>query len=116
LFDATGKRNATRLSCLAHAAKTWGQLVLDDGAVKAVQGGKASLLAAGVTAVRGEFEAGDPVEILGPDGQVVGRGLAAFPAHEMPAMLGLSTARLRDELGEMYARPLVHIDDLVVHR
>jgi glutamate 5-kinase len=115
LFDATGKRGASRLTWLAHAAKTSGQLVLDAGAMKAVQGGKASLLAAGVTAVRGEFEAGDPVEIVGPDGQMIGRGLAAFPAHQMPAMLGLSTARLRAELGDTYARPLVHIDDLVVH-
>ncbi|PKQ26350.1 MAG: glutamate 5-kinase [Actinobacteria bacterium HGW-Actinobacteria-4] len=115
-FVSTGKRNGSRLTWLAHAARTTGQLVLDEGAMRAVQGGKASLLAAGVSAVRGEFEAGDPVELHGPDGQLIGRGLAAFAAHEIPAMLGLSTARLRAELGEHYARPLVHIDDLVLHR
>ncbi len=114
LFVATGKRSTARLQWLAHAAKTSGQLVLDAGAVKAVRGGKASLLAAGVTAVRGEFDAGDPVELVGPDGQMVARGFARFAAHEIPAMLGLSTAELRDQMGEHYARELVHLDDLVV--
>jgi len=45
---------------------------------------------------------------------VIARGLAAFPAHEIPAMLGLSTAELKATLGEHFARPLVHIDDLIV--
>ena len=114
LFVATGKRSATRLTWLKHAAKTRGQLVLDAGAARAVAGRRASLLAAGVTAVRGEFEAGDAVEIVGPDGVIVARGLAAFPAHEMPAMLGMSTSELKNSLGEHFARPLVHIDDLIV--
>jgi len=114
VFVARGKRSVTRLAWLKHAAKPAGALVLDAGAVRAVAGRRASLLAAGVTAVRGEFEPGDAVEIVGPDGQVVARGLVAFGAHEIPAMLGLSTQQLRDELGEHFARPLVHIDDLIV--
>jgi len=116
IFAPTGKRSASRLQWLAHAAKTRGQLVLDDGAVAAVRGRKASLLAAGVTAVRGEFEAGDPVELVAPDGAPIARGFARFAAHEIPAMLGLSTAELRANLGEEYARELVHVDDLVVLR
>ena len=114
LFAATGKRATARLQWLAHAAKTTGQLVLDDGAARAVLGGKASLLAAGVTAVRGEFEAEDPVDLVGPDGKLLARGLAKFPAHQIPAMLGLSTTEIREKLGEDFARALVHIDDLVV--
>lgn len=114
LFAATGKRSGTRLTWLKHAAKTHGQLVLDAGAARAVAGRRASLLAAGVTAVRGDFEAGDPVEIVGPDGAVVARGLAAFAAYEIPAMLGMSTAELKRTLGEHFARPVVHIDDLIV--
>jgi len=115
-FSPTGKRETNRLQWLAHAAKTHGQLVLDEGAVRALQGGKASLLAAGVSAVRGEFEAGDPVELVGPDGVLVARGFARFAAHSIPAMLGLSTAQLRASLGEEYARELVHVDDLVLAR
>ena len=114
LFEPTGTRNVTRLNWLKHAAKTAGQLVLDAGAARAVAGRRASLLAAGVTGVRGEFDAGDAVELVGPDGVVVARGLSAFAAYEIPAMLGLSSDQLRASLGETYAKPLVHIDDLVV--
>ncbi len=114
VFVAHGKRAVTRLAWLKHAAKTSGALVLDAGAVTAVAGRRASLLAAGVTAVRGEFEPGDAVEIVGPDGELVARGLVAFAAHEIPAMLGLSTQQLGDQLGEHFAKPLIHIDDLVV--
>jgi glutamate 5-kinase len=114
IFAPTGKRSTNRLQWLAHSAKTRGQLVLDEGAVKAVRGGKASLLAAGVSAVRGEFEAGDPVELVGPDGTAIARGFARFAAYQIPAMLGLSTAAIRSTLGEEYAKELVHVDDLVV--
>jgi len=52
-FAATGRRRATRLLWLAHAARPRGRIVLDDGAVRAVRGGRASLLPAGITAVEG---------------------------------------------------------------
>jgi glutamate 5-kinase len=116
LFSPTGKRSASRLQWLATVAKTCGQIVLDEGAAKAVRAGKASLLAAGATAVRGDFKAGEAIELVGPDGTPVARAFARFPSHKIPAMLGLSTQRLRDELGEEYARELVHVDDLVVVR
>lgn len=115
-FAATGKRASTRLMWLAYAARTHGRLVLDDGAVRAVVERGTSLLPAGVTAVEGEFEAGDPVEIVGADGTVVARGLVAYSSQEAPELLGRSTNELRASLGEGYDRELVHRDDLVLVR
>lgn len=115
-FAATGKRASTRLMWLAYAARTHGRLVLDDGAVRAVVERGTSLLPAGVTAVEGEFEAGDPVEIVGADGTVVARGLVAYSSQEVPELLGRSTPELREALGEGYDRELVHRDDLVLVR
>ncbi|WP_454051510.1 glutamate 5-kinase [Cellulomonas sp. Marseille-Q8402] len=115
-FAATGKRASTRLMWLAYAARTHGRLVLDDGAVLAVVERGKSLLPAGVTAVEGEFEAGDPVEIVGTDGVVVARGLVAYSSQEAPELLGRSTDELRTSLGEGYDRELVHRDDLVLVR
>ncbi|GIG38183.1 glutamate 5-kinase [Cellulomonas pakistanensis] len=115
-FAATGKRASTRLMWLAYAARTHGRLVLDAGAVTAVVERGKSLLPAGVTAVEGEFEPGDPVEIVGPDGAVVARGLVAYSSQEAPGLLGRGTAELRSELGEGYDRELVHRDDLVLVR
>ena len=115
-FTATGRKRSTRMLWLAHAARTHGRLVLDDGAVRAVKGGRASLLPAGVTAVEGDFDAGDPVELAGLDGQVVARGLVAYSAEELPGLLGRSTSALRAELGPGYDREVVHRDDLVLVR
>jgi len=115
-FAATGRRRSTRLLWLAYAARTNGRLVLDDGAVRAVQGGHASLLPAGITSVEGDFEAGDPVELVGTDAQVVARGIVAFDASEIPGLLGRSTSSLRAEFGPGYDRAVVHRDDLVLVR
>ena len=115
-FTATGRRTSIRRLWLAHAANTRGRLVLDAGAVRAVLERGTSLLPAGVTGVEGTFEAGDPVELVGPDGQLVARGLVAYDADEVPPLLGRSTSELRTSLGPGYDRELVHRDDLVLVR
>ncbi|BDO42749.1 glutamate 5-kinase [Cellulomonas sp. NTE-D12] len=115
-FAATGRRSSVRLLWLAHAARTRGRLVLDDGAVRALVERHKSLLPAGVTGFDGEFEAGDPVELVAPDGTLVGRGLVAYSAEEVPDLLGRSTKDLRAELGPGYDRELVHRDDLILMR
>lgn len=113
-FEPTGKRRPARLLWLAHASETKGSLVLDDGAVRAITQGKASLLAAGVSGVEGTFSAGDPVDLVGLGGIVVARGLVNFDATELPAMVGRSSRDLAAALGPEYEREVVHRDDLVV--
>jgi glutamate 5-kinase len=110
LFTAAGRRSTSRLFWLRHAATPAGQIRLDAGAVRAVVQRRASLLAAGVTGVSGQFGAGDPVELLGPDGTVVGRGLVNYDAVELPALLGHSSHELDDD----HQREIVHRDDLVL--
>ncbi|MCL3860557.1 glutamate 5-kinase [Actinotalea sp. K2] len=115
-FAATGRRVSTRMLWLAHAAHAEGRLVLDDGAVRAVVERRTSLLPAGITAVEGSFEAGDPVELVSAAGLVVARGLVAFGSVELPDLLGSSTHELRERLGAGYDREVVHRDDLVLVR
>jgi glutamate 5-kinase len=106
-FAPTGARTSARLLWLAHATTPRGQLVLDDGAVAAVCERRLSLLPAGITSVVGEFVAGDPVELVSTSGTPVARGLVAYDAAELPALLGRSTR----DLG---LREVVHRDDLVL--
>ncbi|MFC6153503.1 glutamate 5-kinase [Nocardioides yefusunii] len=113
-FHPTGRRRHLRLLWLAHASETKGTLTLDAGAVRAVVERGASLLPAGVTDVDGDFGAGDPVDLIAPDGAVVARGFVHFDAAEIPGLLGRSTADLRETLGEEYERELVHRDDLIL--
>jgi glutamate 5-kinase len=67
-----------------------------------------------VTAVEGEFSAGDTVELADNTGKVIARGLVAFDSGEIPQMLGRSTKELAAALGAEYERELVHRDDLVL--
>jgi glutamate 5-kinase len=113
-FAATGSRKNARRLWLAHAARASGRVVLDDGAVHAITVGKKSLLAAGIIAVEGEFDAGDVVELVAADGVVVARGVVAYASRELAQVLGKSSAALRDELG--HDREVVHRDHLAVVR
>jgi glutamate 5-kinase len=114
LFHATAGRRARRLLWLAHASTARGQLILDPGAVSAVVERRLSLLPAGVTGVRGDFSAGDPVDLVDEQGQSVARGLVAYDASELPELLGRSTRELAERLGSAYQREVVHRDDLVI--
>jgi glutamate 5-kinase len=113
-FHAAARRRPTRQLWLAHATEPKGVLLLDDGAVRAVTERRASLLAAGLTGSTGRFVAGDPVDLAGPDGVAVARGLVNFDAEEIPALVGKTSAVLRRELGAAYEREVVHRDDLAL--
>lgn len=114
LFHATGGRRPTRMLWLAHATDPKGSVTLDAGAVRAVTQRGASLLAAGVVAVDGTFVAGDPVDLVDPDGVAVARGLVNYDADELPELLGRSSHDLKASLGAAYEREVVHRDDLVL--
>ena len=117
-YFAPGARRPPRARqlWLAHAAASHGRLLLDEGAAKAIEAGRASLLPAGITGVEGGFDAGDPVDLCGPDGRVIARGLVNYDASEIPAMMGRSTHELAAQRGPEYEREIVHRDDLVLLR
>lgn len=105
--------NAKRL-WIKFASLPQGTLVADEGAVRAVRAGRASLLSAGVIETRGDFAAGDPVWIDDESGKHIARGLSSFDSEEIPNMLGRNTRQLSRLLGDEYAHPLVHRDTLVL--
>ncbi|MEU5690467.1 glutamate 5-kinase [Actinosynnema sp. NPDC020468] len=108
-FAVTGSRLTARRFWLGHAADAAGRLTLDDGAVAAVVGRRRSLLAAGITAVEGAFEAGDVVDLTDLTGVVVARGVVGYDATELPTLVGRKTR----DLPEDQRREVVHADDLV---
>ena len=109
VFAPRAERMSARRFWVRHAAEAAGALTLDAGAVRAVAKQRRSLLPAGITALSGRFHGGDVVELRGPDGAMVGRGVVAYDAGELATMIGRSTSELPPEL----RRPAVHADDLV---
>ncbi|GAA2573739.1 glutamate 5-kinase [Pseudonocardia hydrocarbonoxydans] len=108
-FRPSGRRLSARRFWLLHAADVRGALDLDAGAVAAVIDRRRSLLAAGIHGIDGDFVAGDVVDLRGPHGAVVARGVVGFDAAELPTLIGRRTRDLPPEL----RREVVHADDLV---
>jgi glutamate 5-kinase len=81
--------------------------------VTALKAGK-SLLPAGVTQVSGSFGRGDPVAILSPEGDVLGKGLAGYAADEARAIAGHRSGDIAGILGYSGRAALVHRDDMVI--
>ena len=116
LFHPSGRRRSRKMLWLAYASQAAGVLTLDEGAVRAVVERKASLLPAGVIGFTGEFQAGDPVRLDGPDGELVGHGLVNYDSRDVPALLGRSTRELAAERGPEFERELVHRDALILRK
>ena len=114
VFLPTGRRRSARLLWLQHASVARGSVIIDEGAVGALVDRRKSLLPAGITGVEGEFAEGDPVDVRGPEGAVIARGLINYSAAELPTMLGRSTKDLAKEFGPTYEREVIHRDDLVL--
>jgi glutamate 5-kinase len=104
----------------AAARKQWiagmkplGEVHVDAGAAKALQGGR-SLLPAGVTGVEGQFERGDPVAIIGPGGVALGAALCGYSAGEAAAIAGRRTGDIAAILGYPGRAAMAHRDDLIL--
>jgi glutamate 5-kinase len=111
-FLPEGDPQAARKRWIA-AMKPKGEVTVDAGAAKALAEGK-SLLPAGVTGVSGRFGRGDPVAILGPSGETLGRGLSRYTAEEARAIAGHRSGDIAAVLGYPGRAALVHRDDMVV--
>jgi len=105
---------SSRKHWIAFNLKPKGDVVVDEGAKKAiVQKGK-SLLASGVVKVRGNFDRGDLVSCLGPRGREFARGLVNYSAHELEKIRGIHSQKIELTLGYKYSDEVIHRDDLVV--
>jgi glutamate 5-kinase len=111
---ASGNRLASRKHWLAFTTRTRGTLVVDEGAARALVTGGKSLLAAGISEVRGSFQMGDPVACVGPDGSVLARGLVAYAAAEIRRIARLPARKIPQVLGYSNGDEVVHRDDLVL--
>jgi len=109
-FPASDRRLPSRKLWIAFAISPNGRVIVDEGARRALVERNTSLLPAGVRTVEGVFEEGDAVEVVGPDGVVFARGLAAV-GH---AMASSTAGRRTSELPDGVRHEVIHRDDLVV--
>jgi glutamate 5-kinase len=99
---------------IAHGRVPTGKLYVDAGAVQAVRQQGKSLLAAGITAVSGEFQNRDAVQICDAAGLEIARGIVNYGSVELQKIQGVQSERIAEILGYVGEETVVHRDNLVL--
>ena len=89
-----------------------GEVIIDQGAVKAINNGK-SLLPAGVKKINGTFEKGDHILIKDQNDTECARGLTSFSSIEIEKIKGSHSREIKNILGYSSREEIIHKDDLV---
>ncbi len=113
LFSA-GKKLRDRQHWMTYTAQTRGQVVIDEGAVRALKNRGSSLLPAGILRVEGRFQIGDAVGCVNARGQEVARGVTSYSSDEIGRLAGQATKEIEPVLGYTHGDEIIHRDDLVL--
>ena len=89
-----------------------GEIIIDQGAIKAISNGK-SLLPAGVKKIKGKFEKGDHVLVKDQNDTEFARGLTSFSSIENEKIKGSHSSEIKNILGYSSREEIIHKDDLV---
>ncbi|HIJ83872.1 MAG TPA: glutamate 5-kinase [Magnetococcales bacterium] len=98
---------------LANSRLSRGELTLDAGAITALRKGK-SLLARGIIAVDGDFDRGDAVFCLDPDGVRVAKGQVNYPAADIRRIAGRHSDDFEAILGFLGDPEIIHRDHMAM--
>jgi len=112
-FIAGSNPKTQRKQWIAASLKPAGCLVIDAGALGALNNGK-SLLPAGVVVVEGNFGRGDPISVRDPEGVEVARGLCAYSADDARRIAGHKSREIERLLGYRGREEIIHRDDLAM--
>jgi glutamate 5-kinase len=107
-------RMAGKRRWIAYAAGVRGRVIVNAGAREALTGGKASLLASGVTGMEGEFEAAEVVSIVDGQGQEFARGISDYSRVEAQGMIGNGSQGSAGGRGNGRASVLIKRDNIVL--
>ncbi|MBS3850221.1 glutamate 5-kinase [Devosia sp. BSSL-BM10] len=113
LFHPASSRAQARKRWIMGTLAVSGTLQVDAGAARALQTGK-SLLPVGVTKVSGQFERGDAIGVLNPDGVEIARGLAGLDSQEALLVMGKHSDTVLELLGASNRAALIHRDNMVL--
>lgn len=111
-FVSHAEPHTARKRWIAGTLKPEGLVTVDAGAARALARGT-SLLPAGVTAVEGNFERGDPVIVCDEQGRELARGLIAYDSADAKRILGRQSGEIETILGYRGREEMIHRDDLV---
>jgi glutamate 5-kinase len=99
---------------LANLSKPLGELILDEGAAKALTNAGKSLLPIGIREVRGHFGVGAPVRCVDEAGQLIGIGLTNYKSSEIEKIKGRHSEEIEALIGYRHSDEVIHRDNFVL--
>ncbi|MFQ5519300.1 MAG: glutamate 5-kinase, partial [Mariprofundus sp.] len=114
LFLCGVDRQTKRKHWITEVLHASGEIHIDQGAANALLENGSSLLPIGVTAVNGVFDKGDCVEVVGPSGVIIAKGLCNYTVEEMRQIQGHASSEIEGVLGFHDFSSVIHRDNLVL--
>lgn len=105
---------SSRKRWIGYALKAKGEIVVDDGAKRALMAQGKSLLPSGVLDVSGSFRFGDAVYCVDATSHRFAQGLVNYSAAELKAIRGQHTSTIETMLGYRASDEVIHRDNLVL--
>jgi glutamate 5-kinase len=101
---------------IAFTLKHKGEIIVDEGARKALSEKGKSLLPSGIIGVRGRFGVGACVRLLDEKMEVLGQGLVNYSSSDIKKIQGLKTSQIEERLEYKQSDEVVHRDNMVIHQ
>ncbi len=99
---------------IAFTLKHKGDIIVDEGAKKAVLEKGKSLLPSGVIEVKGRFGIGACVRLLDQKACVIGKGLVNYSSSDIIKIRGLKTSEIEERLEFKHSDEVIHRDNMVI--
>lgn len=99
---------------IAYATNVLGQIVVNDGAKKAILEKDSSLLPIGVVEVRNDFRRGDVVGIVDSNGVEFARGVANYNFSDAQKIAGVHSDKILETLGYKNYDAIITRDNIVL--
>lgn len=114
LFKPRESKMRARKRWIAFGSQSHGALLIDTGAVEALQKKGRSLLPSGVVEIQGDFERGNVVSVQNMEGMEIGRGMVNYSSEEINSIMGRKTSEIVKILGTKDYDEIIHRNNLTL--
>ena len=114
MFVPADSRLESRKRWMLSGLNNRGEIVVDRGAQDALLRENRSLLPPGIMGVRGQFQRGDIVYVLGSEGARLACGITNYSAGDIDQIKGSRSDRIHELLGYHFGQEVIHRNNMVL--
>jgi glutamate 5-kinase len=114
IYPPTSTKLSSRKRWIGFALRAKGEIMVDDGAKRALTRHGKSLLPSGILKVSGAFRFGDAVYCMDTTVSRFAQGLVNYSSKELQAIIGQHTSQIEEILGQKAYDEVIHRDNLVL--